>query len=125
MGAPPVSYLADAEAWRLVTHPGDDFALNYEPEAVERIIAQTGGQPYLVQQRRHEEWTLPELETATHLDGETLVRQLRWAQRHDVLRKIDGQESTWQFYVPLLRRWIRQFQSSRSRRGHDEARRRI
>lgn len=27
-----------------------EFALNYEPEAVERIIADTGGQLYLLQQ---------------------------------------------------------------------------
>jgi len=45
-----VSYLADKDAWRLIANPTDDFALNYEPEAVERIIAGTGGQPYLVQQ---------------------------------------------------------------------------
>jgi len=44
-----VSYLAHADAWRLITNPTEDFVLNYEPEAVERIIAETGGQPYLVQ----------------------------------------------------------------------------
>jgi hypothetical protein len=45
-----VSYLGHNEAWRLIANPSDDFALNYEPEAIERIIAETGGQPYLVQQ---------------------------------------------------------------------------
>jgi len=45
-----VSYLAPKDAWRLITNPTDDFVLNYEPYAVERIIAETGGQPYLVQQ---------------------------------------------------------------------------
>ena len=45
-----VSYLAPKDAWRLITNPTDDFVLNYEPAAVERIIAETGGQPYLVQQ---------------------------------------------------------------------------
>ncbi len=45
-----VSYLAPKDAWRLITNPADDFVLNYEPGAVERIIAETGGQPYLVQQ---------------------------------------------------------------------------
>jgi hypothetical protein len=45
-----VSYLAAKDAWRLITNPTDDFSLNYEPAAVERIIAETGGQPYLVQQ---------------------------------------------------------------------------
>jgi len=45
-----VSYLAYKDAWRLITNPTDDFALNYEPEAVERIITETGGQTYLVQQ---------------------------------------------------------------------------
>ena len=45
-----VSYLSHDAAWRLITHPTDDFELNYEREAVERIITETGGQPYLVQQ---------------------------------------------------------------------------
>jgi hypothetical protein len=45
-----VSCLAHKDAWRLITNPTDDFVLNYEPAAVECIIAETGGQPYLVQQ---------------------------------------------------------------------------
>jgi hypothetical protein len=45
-----VTYLSAKDAWRLITNPTDDFVLNYEPGAVERIIAETGGQPYLVQQ---------------------------------------------------------------------------
>jgi hypothetical protein len=45
-----VSYLTHREARRLIANPTDAFVLNYEPEAIERIIAQTGGQPYLVQQ---------------------------------------------------------------------------
>ena len=45
-----VSYLSHADAWRLITNPTPDFDLNYEPAAAERIIAETGGQPYLVQQ---------------------------------------------------------------------------
>lgn len=45
-----VSYLSPKDAWRLIANPTEDFALNYEPEAIERIIAETGGQPYLVQQ---------------------------------------------------------------------------
>ena len=45
-----VSYLLHDDAWHLITNPTSDFGLNYEPEAVERIIAETGGQPYLIQQ---------------------------------------------------------------------------
>jgi hypothetical protein len=45
-----VSYLSHDDAWHLITNPTPDFALNYAPEAVERIIAETGGQPYLIQQ---------------------------------------------------------------------------
>lgn len=45
-----VSYLSYPAAWRLITNPGPDFDLNFETEAVEHIIAETGGQPYLVQQ---------------------------------------------------------------------------
>ena len=45
-----VSYLAREDAWRLIANPTDEFTLDYAPEAIERIIAATGGQPYLVQQ---------------------------------------------------------------------------
>lgn len=45
-----VSYLAPADARRLITNPAPDFNVNYEPAAVDRIIAETGGQPYLIQQ---------------------------------------------------------------------------
>jgi hypothetical protein len=45
-----VTYLSNESAWRLITNPTDTFELNYEPSAIERIISETGGQPYLVQQ---------------------------------------------------------------------------
>jgi len=45
-----VSYLSHDAAWQLITNPNDDFELDYEREAVERVITATGGQPYLVQQ---------------------------------------------------------------------------
>ncbi|CAG0927164.1 hypothetical protein TFLX_00398 [Thermoflexales bacterium] len=44
-----VSYLALDDARHLITNPTPDFTVNYELPAVERIIAATGGQPYLVQ----------------------------------------------------------------------------
>ena len=44
-----VSYLSPREARKLITEPNPDFDLNYAPEAVERIINESGGQPYLVQ----------------------------------------------------------------------------
>lgn len=44
-----ISYFSHSDAWRLITNPTPDFDLNYEPAAAERIIAATGGQPYLVQ----------------------------------------------------------------------------
>jgi AAA ATPase domain len=44
-----VSYLSPDEARRLVTNPSPDFKLDYERAAVERIISETGGQPYLIQ----------------------------------------------------------------------------
>jgi AAA+ ATPase superfamily predicted ATPase len=165
-----VSYLGRRDAWRLIANPGEDFALNYEPEAIERIIIETGGQPYLVQQicrdaldhlnhelfdlelerevcitsadvdsvldddffrrgtvyfdgvwiqasdgnqrmlqrvmaQRDEPWASEELEAATRLDAQMLRRQLRWAERHDVLHK--PAPDWWGFCVPLMRRWIR------------------
>jgi len=44
-----VGYLSRAAAERLITDPWDDFRLNYEPDAIERIVQVTGGQPYLLQ----------------------------------------------------------------------------
>jgi hypothetical protein len=45
----PVSFLNHEAAWRLITQPTPDFTLDYDPEAVERIISLTNGQPYLIQ----------------------------------------------------------------------------
>ncbi len=44
-----VSFLSDAEATKLITQPTDDFPLDYDLGAVEKIIQLTHGQPYLVQ----------------------------------------------------------------------------
>ena len=44
-----VSYLSHDAAAKLIAGPTPDFDVNYEPAAIERIIAETGGQPYLVQ----------------------------------------------------------------------------
>lgn len=166
-----VSYLSRDDAWRLITNPTLEFDLDYEHEAIERIIAEAGGQPYLIQQicrdaldhlnhelfdehkerdvlialadveavlgpdffqrgtvyfdgvwtqagateqrallqvmaRRAEPWTLAELEHATHLPADALLNAMRWAERRDVLQKLDSDPPAWQFYVPLMRRWI-------------------
>ncbi len=165
-----VSYLAPNDAWRLIANPTEDFSLNYEPEAIKRIIAETGGQPYLVQQicrdaldqlnhelfdlasqrevritvsdvdavlgesffrrgtvyfdgvwtqagnieqrallraaaHRDELCTLADLEVATHIEVNVLLRQLQWAERNDILYKTDS--DCWAFHVPLMQRWIR------------------
>ena len=166
-----VSFLTHEAAWRLITNPNEDFALDYERAAVERIIAETGGQPYLVQlvcrdaldhlnhelfdlheerealitlsdveavldeglfqrgsgyfagvwgqsdddvqkrllrtmAQRAEAWPEEELLTAGGLEPEELDEQLRWAVRHDILRKSAGEPPAWDFHVPLMRRWI-------------------
>lgn len=165
-----VSYLGPKDAWRLIANPTEDFALNYEPVAIERIIAETGGQPYLVQQvcrdaldhlnhqlfdlalqreacitqadvdavlddeffrrgtvyfdgvwtqalnadqrttlcvlaGRDEPCSLEELAADTGLDEHRLLRQLQWAERHDVLYQVE--HGRWAFHVPLMQRWIR------------------
>jgi len=45
----PVSFLSHQAAARLITNPTPDFALDYDPEATEQIIALTNGQPFLIQ----------------------------------------------------------------------------
>ncbi|MEZ4644981.1 MAG: ATP-binding protein [Chloroflexota bacterium] len=44
-----IGYLQADEARQLIAHPVRDFALRYEPEAVERVLALTRGHPFLVQ----------------------------------------------------------------------------
>ena len=166
-----VSYLPHQEAWRLITNPNEDFPLNYEPEAVERIITETGGQPYLVQlvcrealdhlnhslfdlqqerdvlltladveavldgglfqrgmvyfdgvwsqateeNQRHllrtlagraEPWAWNDMQQASGLTSTELKAALNWTERQDVMQKV-GDPPVWQFYVPLMRQWIR------------------
>ncbi len=45
----PVSFLSPGAATRLITQPALDFPLDYDVDAIERILALTNGQPYLVQ----------------------------------------------------------------------------
>jgi hypothetical protein len=45
----PVSFLTPKAARRLITQPSPDFAIDYNPEAIELIYNLTGGQPYLIQ----------------------------------------------------------------------------
>jgi AAA+ ATPase superfamily predicted ATPase len=166
-----VSYLPHQEAWRLITNPNEDFPLNYEPEAVERIISETGGQPYLVQlvcrealdhlnhtlfdiqqerdvlltladveavldgglfqrgmvyfdgvwsqateeNQRHllrtlagraEPWAWDDIQQDSGLTATELKAALNWTERQDVMQKV-GDPPVWQFYVPLMRQWIR------------------
>jgi len=44
-----VSYLSEEEARLLVTQPVPDFEIGYQPESVDRVLAITRCQPYLVQ----------------------------------------------------------------------------
>ena len=45
-----VSYLKRDDAARLITSPSEDFPVDYDTDAVERILDATHGQPYLIQQ---------------------------------------------------------------------------
>jgi AAA ATPase domain len=45
----PVSTLSPASAYQLITNPTDDFPLDYDQDAIDRIIQLSGGQPYLTQ----------------------------------------------------------------------------
>jgi hypothetical protein len=49
----PVSFLDPAAARQLIVQPSPDFSLNYDADAVERIISLTAGQPYLTQHIGH------------------------------------------------------------------------
>ncbi|MCB0014103.1 MAG: ATP-binding protein, partial [Anaerolineales bacterium] len=166
-----VSYLSREAAWQLITNPTEDFELDYDGRAVTRIIEETGGQPYLVQQvcrdaldhlnhelfdlqrerpvkilptdvdavldeqffrrgsvyfdgvwgqattpaqqallqrlaQRAAPWSLAEMAAASGQPPEELTELLRWAVRHDILRRSADDPPTWEFCVPLLRRWV-------------------
>jgi biotin operon repressor len=45
----PVSFLTPEAARQVIQDPVDDFPLDYAPEAAQRIIDLTNGQPYLIQ----------------------------------------------------------------------------
>ena len=45
----PVSFLTPGAARLLITEPSPDFALDYDEAAIDRIVALTNGQPFLVQ----------------------------------------------------------------------------
>jgi len=49
--------------------------------------------------------TLSQLIAITGMDEQILLQQLRWAERHDILYKIDADR--WAFHVPLMQRWLR------------------
>lgn len=44
-----VGFLSREAATQLITKPSHDFAIDYSPQAVKKIIESTGGQPYLTQ----------------------------------------------------------------------------
>jgi hypothetical protein len=50
------------------------------------------------------------VEAATQLKSETLHRELLWAERHDILHKAESDLPVWEFYVPLMQRWIRRME---------------
>lgn len=56
-----VTYFNEPDAWQLITDPIDEFPLQFDGQAIERIIAATRGQPYLVQDLCHN--------LVTHLNG--------------------------------------------------------
>lgn len=45
----PVSFLSQKAAHRLITQPTEDFQLDYDSNAIDKIINLTNGQPYLIQ----------------------------------------------------------------------------
>ncbi|MBN2003242.1 MAG: AAA family ATPase [Anaerolineae bacterium] len=45
----PVSYLSPQAAGRVIARPSPDFALDYHPDVIAGVIAQTHGQPLLLQ----------------------------------------------------------------------------
>jgi len=49
---------------------------------------------------------LAELQATVNLERE-IIDQLCWAERHDILRKVESNPPAWRFYMPLMRQWIK------------------
>ncbi len=45
----PLTFLTQPAATRLITNPSEDFPIDYDPDAIDRIYHLTHGQPYLTQ----------------------------------------------------------------------------
>ncbi len=45
----PITFLSQPAATRLITNPSEDFPIDYDPDAIDRIYHLTHGQPYLTQ----------------------------------------------------------------------------
>ncbi len=45
----PITFLTQPAATRLITNPSEDFPIDYDPDAIDRIYHLTHGQPYLTQ----------------------------------------------------------------------------
>jgi hypothetical protein len=101
----PVSFLSHQAAERLIVQPTPDFNIDYDPDAVERIIKLTNGQPYLIQlichtlityfnrQERERRFTLEDVEAIVdteefHLHGDPYFTGV-WGQAQE--NKSDGQ----------------------------------
>jgi hypothetical protein len=82
-----VSFLLYEAAWRLITQPAADFAIDYDADVVDQIIALTNGQPYLVQLIGHNLVT----SFNRHLYEEGVSRDRRFTI-HDLVAVINAPE---------------------------------
>lgn len=86
--------------WHIL--PTKNFRVLFNPHSLVKLAQQD------------EPWSLDALANATELDSHALQQALRWAERHDILRKLSDLPKsskippTWMFCVPLMRRWLKQ-----------------
>jgi uncharacterized protein len=137
-----VGFLRREEVLPLLTHPIPEFDITYEQDAIEKMFAETNGQPFLTQalafelvqylnEQHRKRVTVADVEEAIARalasgdsyfnnvwndagpKGQAILRAvavgaqpplysdaLSWLRKHDVLN------STGQFAVPMLRRWV-------------------
>ena len=72
---PRVGALAEMDARQALTQPAADMGVQFEPEALRQLVAETRGYPYFLQQWGYEVWNVADTNLITARDVEQATRR--------------------------------------------------